>query len=58
MLSIDEETEQLTVRFGIMKMNVGIGEIESLSGQKRIRTQRDEEKTVIPGATQKNSGVS
>lgn len=34
MLSIDEETEQLTVRFGIMKMNVGIGEIESLSGQK------------------------
>jgi DNA mismatch repair protein MutS2 len=33
-LSIDEDTEQLTVRFGIMKMNVGIGEIESLSGQK------------------------
>ncbi|MEM8718884.1 MAG: endonuclease MutS2 [Cyanobacteria bacterium P01_G01_bin.39] len=33
-LSIDEETEQLTVRFGIMKMNVGLNEIESLSGQK------------------------
>ena len=33
-LSIDEETEQLTVRFGIMKMNVGMVEIESLSGQK------------------------
>lgn len=33
-LSIDEETEQLTVRFGIMKMNVGLLEIESLSGQK------------------------
>ncbi len=33
-LSIDEETEQLTVRFGIMKMNVGLAEIESLTGQK------------------------
>jgi DNA mismatch repair protein MutS2 len=33
-LSIDQDTEQLTVRFGIMKMNVDIGEIESLSGQK------------------------
>ena len=33
-LSIDEETEQLTVRFGIMKMNVGLIEIESLDGQK------------------------
>ena len=33
-LSIDEETEQLTVRFGIMKMNVGLLEIESLDGQK------------------------
>ncbi|MEM8676204.1 MAG: endonuclease MutS2 [Cyanobacteria bacterium P01_G01_bin.67] len=33
-LGIDEETEQLTVRFGIMKMNVGLLEIESLSGQK------------------------
>ncbi|MEM6611316.1 MAG: endonuclease MutS2 [Cyanobacteria bacterium P01_C01_bin.72] len=33
-LDIDEETEQLTVRFGIMKMNVGMAEIESLSGQK------------------------
>ena len=33
-LSIDEETEQLTVRFGIMKMNVSMVEIESLDGQK------------------------
>ena len=33
-LDIDEETEQLTVRFGIMKMNVDMTEIESLSGQK------------------------
>jgi DNA mismatch repair protein MutS2 len=33
-LSIDEETEQLTVRFGMMKMNVAMLEIESLSGQK------------------------
>ena len=33
-LSIDEDTEQLVVRFGIMKMNIGLGEIESLDGQK------------------------
>ncbi|MGD1919426.1 MAG: endonuclease MutS2 [Pleurocapsa sp.] len=33
-LSIEEATEQLVVRFGIMKMNVGLAEIESLDGQK------------------------
>ena len=33
-LSFDEDTEQLAVRFGIMKMNVGLAEIESLDGQK------------------------
>jgi DNA mismatch repair protein MutS2 len=33
-LSLDEATEQITVRFGIMKMSVGLGEIESLDGQK------------------------
>ena len=33
-LSIDEDAEQLVVRFGIMKMNIGLMEIESLDGQK------------------------
>ena len=33
-LSLDEATEQLVVRFGIMKMTVGLTEIESLDGQK------------------------
>lgn len=33
-LSIDEEERELTVRFGLMKMTVSIGEIESLDGQK------------------------
>ncbi|MDJ0632131.1 MAG: endonuclease MutS2 [Xenococcaceae cyanobacterium MO_188.B29] len=33
-LSIQEEQETLTVRFGIMKMTVSLTEIESLSGQK------------------------
>ena len=33
-LSIDEDTEQLLVRFGMMKVNVGLEEIESLDGQK------------------------
>ena len=43
-LSIDEETEQLTVRFGIMKMNVGLLEIESLSGQKAEATKATKKK--------------
>ncbi|MGB5711074.1 MAG: endonuclease MutS2 [Waterburya sp.] len=33
-LSINEATEQLAVRFGIMKMSVSLAEIESLDGQK------------------------
>lgn len=33
-LSIEEEQESLTVRFGIMKMTVSLTEIESLDGQK------------------------
>ena len=33
-LSIEEEQEELTVRFGIMKMTVSLAEIESLDGQK------------------------
>ncbi len=33
-LSVDAAEEQLTVRFGIMKMSVGLAEIESLDGQK------------------------
>jgi len=33
-LSIDDATEQLVVRFGIMKINVGLTEVESLDGQK------------------------
>ncbi|MEL6439472.1 MAG: endonuclease MutS2 [Cyanobacteria bacterium J06621_8] len=33
-LSIDQETEAITVRFGIMKMSVSLEEIESLNGQK------------------------
>ena len=33
-LSLNEEAQQLTVRFGIMKMNLGFTEIESLAGEK------------------------
>lgn len=33
-LSLDEDTEQLVVRFGIMKMSIALAEIESLDGQK------------------------
>jgi DNA mismatch repair protein MutS2 len=33
-LSLDEEQGQLTIRFGLMKMNVSLTEIESLAGEK------------------------
>ena len=33
-LELDDEQEQLTVRFGLMKMTVALTEIESLDGQK------------------------
>lgn len=48
-LSFDEDTEQLAVRFGIMKMNVGLTEIESLDGQKA---------EVKPKATRKTAKTS
>ena len=64
-LSIDEETEQLTVRFGIMKMNVGMVEIESLSGQKadtkpkatkkKPLSQTQRKKTTVLVRTSKNT---
>lgn len=33
-LSLNDESQQLTVRFGIMKMSLGFTEIESLAGEK------------------------
>ncbi len=33
-LSIDDDAEEITVRFGLMKMNISLTEIESLNGQK------------------------
>ena len=57
-LSIDEETEQLTVRCGIMKMNVGLAEIESLSGQKaEVKPKAKAAKKKPLGQNQKKSKV-
>lgn len=56
-LSIDEETEQLTVRFGIMKMNVGIGEIESLSGQKADTKPKETKKKPLSQEQRKKTAV-
>lgn len=56
-LSIDEETEQLTVRFGIMKMNVGIGEIESLSGQKADPKPKETKKKPLSQEQRKKTAV-
>ena len=50
-LSIDEDTEQLAVRFGIMKMNVGMSEIESLDGQKA--EVKPKSKAAVKGASPK-----
>lgn len=55
-LSIDEDTEQLTVRFGIMKMNVGLLEIESLSGQKAEAKPKETKKKPL-AQTQKKAKV-
>jgi len=56
-LSIDEDTEQLTVRFGIMKMNVGIGEIESLSGQKADTKPKETKKKPLSQEQRKKTAV-
>lgn len=56
-LSIDEDTEQLTVRFGIMKMNVGIGEIESLSGQKADPKPKETKKKPLSQEQRKKTAV-
>ncbi|MEN9520792.1 MAG: hypothetical protein RLZZ381_3380 [Cyanobacteriota bacterium] len=56
-LSIDEDTEQLTVRFGIMKMNVEIGEIESLSGQKADTKPKETKKKPLSQEQRKKTPV-
>lgn len=56
-LSIDEETQQLTVRFGIMKMNVGLLEIESLSGQKAEAKPKETKKKPLAQTQPKKPGV-
>jgi DNA mismatch repair protein MutS2 len=56
-LNIDEDTEQLTVRFGIMKMNVGIGEIESLSGQKVDPKPKETKKKPLSQEQRKKTAV-
>lgn len=52
-LSIDEAEQQLTVRFGIMKMSVGMAEIESLDGQKAEVKPKAAKKTTTPAASKK-----
>ncbi|MCC0177052.1 endonuclease MutS2 [Waterburya agarophytonicola K14] len=56
-LSIDETTEQLTVRFGIMKINVGLTEIESLDGQKADVKPKAKATTKTTPAKSKKPGV-
>ena len=56
-LSIDEATEQLTVRFGIMKMNVGMTEIESLDGQKADVKPKETKKKPLAQTQSKKPAV-
>lgn len=56
-LSFDEDTEQLGVRFGIMKMNVGLSEIESLDGQKAEMKPKVAQKKTLAKTQKKQSGV-
>ncbi|MDJ1183573.1 endonuclease MutS2 [Roseofilum casamattae] len=48
-LHIEEEAAQLTVRFGLMKMTVGLAEIESLDGKKAEVPQKEPSKKTITG---------
>ncbi|MBP0029256.1 endonuclease MutS2 [Roseofilum sp. Guam] len=43
-LQIDEDGQELTVRFGLMKMTVGLAEIESLDGKKAEVTTKEASK--------------
>ena len=56
-MSFDEVTEQLGVRFGIMKMNVGLSEIESLDGQKAEVKPKVAQKKPLAKTPKKQSGV-
>ena len=56
-LSFDEDTELLGVRFGIMKMNVGLNEIESLDGQKAELKPKVAEKKPLAKTQKKQSRV-
>lgn len=56
-LSFDEDNEQLGVRFGIMKMNVGLNEIESLDGQKAEVKPKATQKKPLAKTQKKQSGV-
>ncbi len=54
-LSIDETESEITVRFGLMKMNVSLADIESLEG-KKVEVQPKTppaKKSTIPTATKK-----
>lgn len=54
-LSLDEDTEQLVVRFGIMKINVSLTEIESLDGQKaEVKPKAKTTKKATPAQTKKS----
>ena len=53
-LSIDETESEITVRFGLMKMNVSLAEIESLDGKKvetQPKTTTPAKKSPTPTAT-------
>ncbi|MGL5081384.1 MAG: endonuclease MutS2 [Microcoleaceae cyanobacterium] len=54
-LTEPDETGQLTVRFGIMKMNVGLAEIESLDGQKAELPPSSRKGEVKGGNSDRNS---
>ncbi|WGT67326.1 endonuclease MutS2 [cyanobacterium endosymbiont of Epithemia clementina EcSB] len=56
-LAIDEEQEEVTVRFGLMKMIVSFTKIESLDGKKVEVTARKKVPIVTPSEKQKSQSV-
>ena len=61
-LTAPNDDEEITVRFGLMKMTVPIDDVESLDGEKAVRKQKSdvrkqepESRSQKPGATQNDS---
>lgn len=52
-LTAPNDDDELTVRFGLMKMTVALDDIESLEGEKPVKTQKPDSRNQEPAQTAK-----